>query len=136
MNIRQTIDWRVPFARAWNKSEHELQVALVTRSLAMASDHPSIVLLHAIPNGDFRGWGVGAKLKSEGVVPGIPDLFLPVARSGYHGLYMELKKAKGKVTAEQWAVMKALHKEGYFVRITNHLQISLEIIENYLLDMP
>lgn len=136
MNIRQIIDWRVPTAQAWKKPEHDLQVAIVTRSLALAGTHPAILLLHAIPNGDYRGWGVGTKLKSEGVIPGIPDLCMPVARGGFHGFYLELKKAGSKVRDEQWEVMEALHAEGYFVRVTNHLQTALEIIENYLLEMP
>lgn len=136
MTVRQTIDWRVPKAQAWQKAEHDLQVAIVTRSLALAGTHPSILLLHAIPNGDFRGWGVGVKLKAEGVIPGIPDLCMPVARGGFHGLYLELKKGGSKVREEQWEVMEALHAEGFFVRVTNHLATALDIIENYLLGMP
>ncbi len=136
MNPRTTIDWRVPTAQAWKKSEHDLQSAIVTRSLALAGKYPEILLLHAIPNGDFRGWGVGVKLKAEGVIPGVPDLCMPVARGGFHGFYMELKKSGGKVRDEQWEFMEALHAQGYFVRVTNHLQTALEIIENYLEEMP
>lgn len=136
MTPRQIIDWRVPTAQAWKKQEHELQVAVVTRTLVMAGTHPEILLMHAIPNGDFRGWGVGTKLKAEGVIPGIPDLCMPVARGGYHGFYLELKRSGGKVRDEQWEIMEALHAQGYFVRVTNHLQTALEIIENYLLEMP
>ena len=136
MNTRQTIDWRVPTAQAWKKSEHDLQSAIVTRSLALAGKYPEILLLHAIPNGDYRGWGVGVKLKAEGVIPGIPDLCMPVARGGFHGFYMELKRSKGRVSDEQWEFMEALHEQGYFVRVTNHLQTALEIIENYLEEMP
>lgn len=136
MNIRQTIDWRVPTAQAWQKSEHELQVAVVTRSLAHAEKHPEILLLHAIPNGDFRGWGTGTKLKAEGVIPGVPDLCMPVARGGFHGFYLELKKSGGRVKEEQWEFMEALHAQGYFVRVTNHLQTALDIITNYLEEMP
>ena len=67
------------------------------------------------------------------MLPGVPDLCLPVARGGYHGLYMEVKKASGHVRADQWEFMSALCKQGYFVRIANHLGVALEIIENYLL---
>lgn len=136
MNPRQTIDWRVPTAQAWKTSEHELQVAIINRSLALAGKYPEILLLHAIPNGDFRGWGVGTKLKAEGVIPGVPDLFMPVARGGFHGFYLELKRGTGKISADQWEFMEAVNAQGYFVRVTNHLQTALEIIENYLLEMP
>lgn len=134
--MRSIIDWRVPASQAWQKSEASLQVEIVTRSLLLAQTYPEILLLHAIPNGDWRGWGIGKKLKAQGVIPGIPDLCLPVARGGYHGLYLELKKANGKVSDDQWEIMEALHEQNYFVRIANHLGIALEMIENYLLEMP
>lgn len=136
MSPRTLIDWRVSAAQAWAKSEHELQVAIVTRSLILAERHPEILLLHAVPNGDFRGWGVGTKLKAEGVIPGVPDLFMPVPKGGFHGLYLELKRKGGKVRDEQWEFMEAVHEQGYFVRIANHLQTALEIIENYLEETP
>ena len=136
MNPRTIIDWRVPASQAWKKSEHDLQSAIVTRTLGMAGAFPEILMLHAIPNGDFRGWGVGKKLKAEGVIPGVPDICLPVARAGFHGFYMELKKSGGHVREDQWEFMEALHAQGYFVRLTNHLPTALEIIENYLREMP
>ena len=134
--MKSILDWRVPASQAWQKSEASLQSEIVTRSLALAGTYPEILLLHAIPNGDWRGWGVGKKLKAQGVIPGIPDLCMPVARGGYHGLYMELKKSGGHVKPEQWEILTALHAQGYFVRVCNHLGIALEIVENYLLEMP
>jgi hypothetical protein len=130
MNPRQIIDMRVPTANAWKRSEHELQVAVVTRALAF--DHPDITLLHAIPNGDWRGFRVGAKLKAEGVIAGIPDLCLPVACGGYHGFYLELKRAGNKPTDDQWSILERLHANGYFVRVTNHLETALGLIRDYL----
>lgn len=136
MHPRQIIDWRVPAAQAWKQSEHALQVQVVSRSLALAERHPEVCMLHAVPNGDFRGWGVGVKLKAEGVIPGVPDICMPVPKGGFHGFYMELKKAGGHVRNDQWEFMEALHAQGYFVRVTNHLPTALEIIANYLDEMP
>ncbi len=136
MTARQTIDWRVPAKDAWQGDEASLQSEIVTRSLALAGKHPQILLLHAIPNGDWRGWGTGKKLKAQGVIPGIPDLFLPVARSGFHGLYIELKKANGTIKSDQWETMLTLHKEGYCVRLSNNLRVTMDIISDYLEEMP
>ena len=136
MTTRETIDWRVPSASAWQDSEHKLQVEIVNRSLALAGKYPEILLLHAIPSGDWRGWGTGKKLKAEGVIPGVPDLCMPVARGGFHGFYMELKKAGGHVRTDQWEFMEALHEQGYFVRVCNSVGVALEIIVNYLEEMP
>lgn len=132
MNFRDIIDWRVPSASAWQGKEADLQVEIVTRSLALAADFPEITLLHAIPNGDWRGFGTGIKLKAQGVLPGIPDLFLPVPRGDFHGLYIELKKANGSVKPAQWEMMAALHSQGFQVRLTNHLGTALQIISDYL----
>jgi hypothetical protein len=111
-------------------------VEIVTRSFALAHDHPKVLRLHAIPNGGWRGMREGMKLKAEGVRPGIPDLCLPVARYGHHGLYMELKNAKGKVRPDQWTVMEELHDEGYCVRLCNDPDTALNLIESYLNETP
>ena len=45
-------------------------------------------------------------MKRQGVKAGVPDICLPVARNGYHGLYIELKAGKNKATKnqEKWQV--------------------------------
>lgn len=48
------------------------------------------VLIFAIPNGGARSPTTAARLKAEGVVPGIPDLFVPA-----WGLWVEMKRQKG-----------------------------------------
>lgn len=136
MNPRQIIDWRVPAKSAWKGDEHDMQVEIVSRCLGFASAHPDITLMHAIPNGGWRGKHVGALLKAEGVLSGIPDLCLPLAKSGFHGLYMELKTGKGHVGHEQWEILERLHTNGYFVRVVNSVGVAVEIIWNYLEEMP
>jgi len=36
----------------------------------------------------------------EGVLPGIPDYCLPIARSGYHAFYFELKRLEGGIISD------------------------------------
>jgi hypothetical protein len=48
------------------------------------------VRIFAIPNGEARSRTVGARLKLEGVSPGVPDLFVPA-----WGVWIEMKRAKG-----------------------------------------
>lgn len=50
--------------------------------------------LFAIPNGELRNIRVAQKLKKQGVMPGVADLFLMVASGGYHGLFIEMKRQK------------------------------------------
>ena len=49
----------------------------------------SPVLIFAIPNGGQRTLATASRLKVEGVVPGIPDLFVPEWL-----LWVEMKRAK------------------------------------------
>lgn len=76
-------------------TEHEEQKALIEWSAWMSNARPELSLMFAVPNGGDRHPAVAAKLKAEGVKAGVPDIFLPVPRNGYHGLFIELKELKG-----------------------------------------
>ena len=87
-------------------SEHDEQVAVVEYC-----DLKSIPAFH-IPNGGTRRKSEAARLKAEGVRPGVPDLCIPVARGGYHSLYIEMKADGGKPTEEQVGWLWRLRGEG------------------------
>ena len=69
--------------------------------------------IYHIPNGGSRGGREGALFKAQGVRSGVPDYHLPVARGGYHGLYIELKAADGSITAAQGDWINFLHGQGF-----------------------
>ena len=95
--------------------------------------YPELHLLHAIANGGFRHKATAGRLKAEGVKAGVPDLSLPVARGGYHGLYIELKRQKGgKASDGQKAWLEALSKQGYCAVICNGWHEASEAILRYL----
>lgn len=95
-------------------TEHEEQAALFRWTKLAAGAHPALSLLYAIPNGGHRHKVVAAKLASEGVKAGVPDLCLPVARGEFHGLYIEMKRSKGGVvSAVQKYWLTQLTEEGY-----------------------
>jgi hypothetical protein len=48
------------------------------------------VRIFAIPNGGYRNLATAARLKAEGTVAGVPDLFIPA-----WGVWIEMKRAKG-----------------------------------------
>ena len=97
----------------------------------MAGQFPEIKLLHHIPNGGKRNKSEAAKLKRQGVKAGVPDLFLPVARCGFHGLYIEMKYDKNKPTQKQNDWIEALRKEGYAVVIAYGWGEASEVITKY-----
>jgi len=47
--------------------------------------------LYAVPNGGWRKRTEAARLKGQGVRPGVPDLVLAIPSRGYSGMYIELK---------------------------------------------
>lgn len=73
-------------------SEHNEQVGFVTWFYLKFPE----ILLFAIPNGEYRNISVAKKLKQEGVVPGVPDLFIPEWK-----LWIEMKQMKGGVVSKE-----------------------------------
>ena len=68
---------------------------------------PMLKWMHAIANGGSRGDTdlsrkiEGGKMKAEGVKKGVSDICLPFCNCKFSGLYIEMKKEKGVVSAEQ-----------------------------------
>lgn len=90
-------------------------------------------LLFAIPNGGERNIVVAARLKAEGVRAGVPDLFLACGRTDYHGLFIEMKKAKGgRVSDNQKCYMDILKTRGYAVVVCHGWNEARQAIESYL----
>lgn len=95
-------------------TESAEQQALFQWARLSEGRYPELRLLHHIPNGGLRNKPVAVRLTAEGVRRGIPDICLPVARGGFHGLYIELKRTYGGVLSEdQRAWLDALRAGGY-----------------------
>ena len=94
--------------------------------------YPEIDLMFHIPNGGSRNKLEAANLKKQGVKAGVPDLFLPVSRGGYHGLFIELKHGKNKPTEKQTEWLKSLNEQGYAVAVCYGCEEASEKILKYL----
>lgn len=73
----------------------------------------------------------GMKLRAQGVLPGVPDLVIPHARGGYHGLAVELKVKGGTVSDEQKYVLDWFEREGWFTAVCWSLDGFIELREEY-----
>lgn len=62
---------------------------------AEAGRHPELALMYHIPNEGKRSRTGGQRAVAEGLKSGVPDICLPVARGGAHGLYIEMKRQQG-----------------------------------------
>lgn len=88
--------------------------------------------LMAIPNGGARHPAVGAKLKAEGVRPGVPDLFLALPCRDFHGAWFELKAMGGTMQDSQAQMATLLRGQGYNVVSVWGAQECIRAIEAYV----
>lgn len=95
--------------------------------------YPELALAHHIPNGGSRNAIEAARLKAQGVKAGIPDICIPVARKGFHGLYIELKRQRnGRLSDAQKDMILRLRQEGYKVEVCKGFQEAANVIEEYM----
>ena len=79
-------------------TEHEEQRQFV----CWFRSHFPGVRIFAIPNGGYRGRVAAARMKAEGVLPGVPDLFVPAWL-----LWIEMKRIKNSSTSPEQVGWKA-----------------------------
>ena len=95
--------------------------------------HPELALIYAVPNGELRSKGTAGKLKSQGVKPGVPDLVLPVARGGYFGMYIEMKRQRGgSLSPDQKWWRDQLIDQGYYWHVFKGFRAAEPKILEYL----
>ena len=125
--------------RIWQKknggrvadNEHVLQVGCV--NWYRLSYPKQAHLLFAIPNGGWRNATTAAKLKAEGVLAGVPDLFLAIPRGEFHGLWIEMKNGKaGRLSEAQKHMIELLRSEGYKCEVCHSALDFRAAVQNYM----
>ena len=113
-------------------SEATEQERVINWATFYAKDFPELDLLHHIPNGGSRNQLEAANLKRQGVKAGVPDLCLPVAKNGKHGLYVEMKWGKNTTTDNQEWWLEQLTQQGYKTAVCYSAEAALATITKYL----
>lgn len=118
--------------------EGEEQACVVER---FRYEYPDVggLLIH-IPNGgsrknEFEGW----RLKRQGVRAGVSDLFLPVARGGYFGLWVEYKAEPpndAKVTDSQQEWIDLMLAQGYMASVQKGIEAAVDDLRRYMSMAP
>lgn len=116
----------------WNSSEQDEQEAVMKWAAHHTGRYPELELLFHIPNGGKRDKFVAFQLKRAGVKAGVPDLCLPVARDGYHGLFIELKYGRNTTTTKQDGWLEQLHEQGYMAVTCWGWQEAVDVLKDYL----
>lgn len=91
----------------------------------------SIPVFH-IPNGGKRSKSEAARFKAQGVRPGVPDLMIPIAKGGYHGLFIEMKAGRGKPTPKQVEWIELLRDQGYCAYACAGADNAIALIDRYM----
>ena len=120
-------------AKAGTEAAHQTALFCWAALPEIKLKYPELELLFHIPNGGTRNKAEAGALKAQGVKSGVPDLFLPVPKGCYAGLWIELKVGKNKPSDNQDRWIANLTKQGYAVSVayswieaTEHLIYYLE----------
>lgn len=117
---------------AGQASESREQQALFRWWDMYRSQYPA-ALMFAVPNGGARSAITGARLKAEGVLAGVPDIFLAYPAGGLHGLFIEMKRVKGGTTSTaQKIVGELLSRAGYGVAVCHGWQDARDTVIRYM----
>ena len=114
------------------RSEDTEQINVITWAQWQQQAHPELELLHHCPNGGSRNKAEAVKLKQMGVVAGMPDLCLPVAKGIYIGLYVEMKYNKGRLEESQKNMLKKLAAAGHYCAVCYGSEAAIEVIREYI----
>ena len=111
-------------------TEHAEQVKVIE----WADSIPLIAgRVYSIPNGSHKSPFMANKFKAEGLRKGYPDLGLDMARRGFHGLRIELKRVKGSKTSdEQIEWIEYLTAQEYYAVVCTGAVDAIRLIGWYL----
>lgn len=113
-------------------SEDTEQAQIIYWCRVMSAAHPELELIYHVPNEGKRSRAAAGKQSAIGLRSGVPDLVLPVARLGYHGLYIELKAVGGRVSDNQIDWLERLSREGYAVAVCYGAEEAIAMLTDYI----
>lgn len=111
-------------------SEHETQAAFF--DYIRWKQYDRLFAIAAIPNQRKASFATGRRFKREGVLPGFPDVGVFVSRQGFHGLFIEFKHGKNRLSPEQRAVKALLESAGFRYVVSYSVDHAIAIFEEYI----
>lgn len=115
-------------------TEHQIQSAFIYWVRLNEKKYLELRLLFAVPNGGVRNIATAARLKKEGVNPGIPDIIFPVPRRSFTGFAIEFKRPRGIVSKKQKEKIEMLRKENWSVHVIDNTMDAIELLRWYIGD--
>ncbi|MCS7317521.1 MAG: VRR-NUC domain-containing protein [Candidatus Dojkabacteria bacterium] len=114
------------------KLEHKEQTKFFKLVRTLEEINEDVRFVFAVPNGGPRHPFVAKRLKEEGVKRGVPDIFVPIPKNGYHGLFIEMKVEKRKLSREQAIFKVFLEKKNYLYYVCYSAEEAFNLLKKYL----
>lgn len=115
--------------------EYDSQCTVVEWARLKERTFPALGLLYAIPNSGKFPVQYRVKLAKQGLLPGIPDLCLPIPNKHYHSLRVEMKSKDGRLSKEQKQIKNLLESYGNKVVVCWSAEEAIKAIADYLLNV-
>lgn len=109
-------------------TEHSIQARVVQ---FVKTFYPE-VLIFSVPNGAAVSATNRIRLSKEGLLPGVPDLWILEKKKGFNGLLIEFKTDIGRLSKEQDNIIKQLTDRNYLVYVARSHITAIELIEDYI----
>ena len=119
-------------SRGIAENQHQMAVIKWSQQPSIRQQWPELALLFHIPNERHCTPQQGRMLKLMGVKRGVPDLFLPVPRGRYHGLWIEMKTETGTATNDQKWWGDRLTAQGYLCYLCHGWDTAVRVLEWYM----
>ena len=107
------------------------QAKVIAWARANENNYPYLWMLHSSLNGVKMTKAQAGRAIAQGMLSGVPDLFLPVPKNGYHGLFIEMKYGSNKVTENQEKFLQNAANVGYAVSVCYSANEAIKRIEDY-----
>ena len=123
-----------------SESKHQQILFQWSDLMVKTGKYPELRWLHSIPNAPKLGATSdnktrairGAQMNREGRKKGVSDIFLPVRRGSFSGLYIELKVPGNKPTREQLEFGCFVAEQGFFFCVCEGWVAAQDMVVGYL----
>lgn len=119
-------------AKSVHEMKHQTAVIRWAKQPSIRQKYPELKLLFHIKNETKEGAQAVAIDKAMGVKKGVPDLFLPIPRGEYCGLFIEMKSTSGRAREEQLWWLDELRNQGYMAEVCKGYLEAINLLQEYL----
>jgi REP element-mobilizing transposase RayT len=113
-------------------TENQIQGAFFSWCDKHRRQMPELELMFAIPNGAYKSKYAQKLFKSTGLKAGVLDVFFPVPRCGFNGMFIEFKSESGRLSPAQKWWIENLRKQGYLVTTCRDWELAGVMVTAYL----